>query len=144
MITRLARVGYDYSIGYLKGGFEAWKKAGFETDQIACIATNALAQKMKNGKINLLDVRKNSKYQSEHLPGAENVPLDSLNESMRKVDKDETYYVHCAGGYQSVIFISILKARGYSNLVNIKSGFRALKESGMFKLTEYGRPTTML
>ncbi|MDP4130881.1 MAG: MBL fold metallo-hydrolase [Bacteroidota bacterium] len=144
VITRLARVGYDYSIGYLKGGFEAWKKAGLETDQITCITPNALAQEMKNAKINLLDVRKNSEYQSEHLPGAENVPLDYLNGNMQEVNKDKTYYVHCAGGYRSVIFISILKARGYTNLVNINGGFRALKESGMFKLTEYVRPTTML
>jgi rhodanese-related sulfurtransferase len=144
VITRLARVGYDYSIGYLKGGFEAWKKAGLETDRIDGIATDALAGKMKREKLNLLDVRKNSEYQSEHLQGAKNLPLDYLNENMRRVDRGETYYVHCAGGYRSVIFISILKARGYNNLVNIKGGFRALKESGKFGLTEYVRPTTML
>lgn len=144
VITRLARVGYDYSIGYLKGGFEAWKKAGLETDQVACITEESLMQKMEKGKINILDVRRDSEYHSEHVQGAENVPLDYVNENMQKVNRNETYYVHCAGGYRSVIFISILKARGYKNLVNIKGGFRAVKESGLFRLTEYVRPATML
>jgi glyoxylase-like metal-dependent hydrolase (beta-lactamase superfamily II)/rhodanese-related sulfurtransferase len=144
VITRLARVGYDYSIGYLKGGFEAWKKAGLETDEVACITEESLMQEMGKGKINILDVRKEGEYRSEHVQGAENVPLDYVNENMRKVNRNQTYYVHCAGGYRSVIFISILKARGYKNLVNIKGGFRAVKESGLFKLTEYVRPATML
>ena len=144
VITRLARVGYDHSIGYLKGGFEAWEKAGLETDQVACITVESLMQEMEKGKINILDVRKESEYRSEHVQGAENVPLDYVNENIQKVNRNETYYVHCAGGYRSVIFISILKARGYKNLVNISGGFRALKESGLFKLTEYARPATML
>ena len=144
VITRLARVGYDYSIGCLKGGFEAWKKAGLETDRIVSITEESLMEKMGNERLNILDVRKDSEYSSEHVQGAENMPLDYVNENMQKLNRNETYYVHCAGGYRSVIFISILKARGYKNLVNIKGGFRALKESGLFKLTEYARPATML
>jgi hydroxyacylglutathione hydrolase len=76
--------------------------------------------------------------------GAENLPLDYINDNMQSVDKDKTYYVHCAGGYRSMIFMSILKARGYNNLVNINGGFKALKNEGKFKVTDYVYPATML
>jgi hydroxyacylglutathione hydrolase len=144
VITRLARVGYDYTIGYLQGGIEAWKKAGKETDQIESISANELADIMKDTKdLNILDVRKPSEFQSEHIEGAENAPLDFINDSMLKADKNKTYYVHCAAGYRSMIFVSVLKARGYHKLVDIKGGFKAIKQSGNFKLTDYVCPTTL-
>ena len=145
VITRLARVGYDYSIGYLAGGFKAWKESGQEVDTITSISVDELA-KIKEGDpgIYILDVRKNSEFLSEHVLNAENAPLDYINDSMLKVDKNKTYYVHCAGGYRSMIFNSILRARGYDNLIDVAGGFKVIKESGKFKVSDYVCPTTLL
>lgn len=145
VVTRLARVGYDYSLGYLKGGFKSWKESGHEVDSITSITVDELA-KIQEGDpdIHILDVRKNSEFMSEHVIGAENAPLDYINDSMLKVKKDETYYVHCAGGYRSMIFNSILRARGYDNLIDVAGGFTAIKESGKFKVSDYVCPTTLL
>jgi rhodanese-related sulfurtransferase len=144
VITRLSRVGYDHTIGFLKDGFDAWKKAGKETDHITSIAVDELTGISAKEKINLLDVRKKSEYDSEHVAGAENVPLDYINENLAQIDKNKTYYVHCAGGYRSMIFNSILRARGYDKLIDVNGGFKAMKESGKFKVSEYVCPTTML
>ncbi|MBN7812975.1 MBL fold metallo-hydrolase [Algoriphagus sp. H41] len=145
VITRLARVGYDYAIGYLKGGFKAWKEAGNEVDSITSITAEELAKiKESDPDIHILDVRKNSEFLSEHVVGAENAALDYINESMLQVDKDKTYYVHCAGGYRSMVFNSILRARGYDKLVDIAGGFKALKDSGKFAVSDYVCPTTLL
>jgi len=143
VITRLARVGYDFTIGYLKGGFDAWKKAGKEIDQITSLSADELAVKMQQEDIQVLDVRKKSEYQSEHIETAENSPLDFINESMAQLDKNKTYYVHCAGGYRSMIFTSILRARGYDKLIDVKGGFKAIKESEKFSLTDYVCPSTL-
>ncbi len=145
IITRLARVGYDFTIGYLDGGIEAWISAGKETDTIPNISAKEFAEiEAKTPDINILDVRKKSEFDSEHIIGAENAPLDFVNESMKMVNPSKTYYVHCAGGYRSMSFASILKSRGYNNLINVDGGFKEIKDSGMFKLTEYICPTTML
>jgi hydroxyacylglutathione hydrolase len=145
VVTRLARVGYDHAIGYIKGGFEEWKKAGKEVDSINSISVDELAEIVeKSPNINILDVRKKSEYDSEHMINAENACLDYINDSMLKVDKNKTYYVHCAGGYRSMIFASTLKARGYDKLIDVKGGFKAIKESGKFKVTDYVCPTTLL
>ena len=144
VITRLARVGYDNTIGYLKGGFEAWKNAGKETDSIRSISADELADIIQKENIEIVDVRKKSEYDSEHILEAENAPLDFINDSMAQLDKNKTYYVHCAGGYRSMIFNSVLRARGFDNLVDIKGGFKAIKESGKFKLSEFVCPTTQL
>lgn len=144
VITRLARVGYDFTIGYLKGGYNAWKAAGKESDEIISIDAAALAVIMEKKKVNVLDVRKKSEFLSEHLVDAENAPLDFINDGMAGLDKDKTYYVHCAGGYRSMIFNSILRARGYDNLVDVKGGFKALKESGKFRVSDYVCPSTLL
>jgi hydroxyacylglutathione hydrolase len=144
VITRLARVGYDYTIGYLKDGFKAWQNYGKEIDQITSVTAAELAAIQKNGVINILDARKKSEYQSEHIIDAENVPLDFINDSMMQIDKNKKYYVHCASGYRSMIFTSILKARGFNNLIDIKGGFKAIKESGKFIISEYVCPSTLL
>ena len=145
IVTRLARVGYDNTIGYLKGGFEAWKNAGKETDTIESISVDELAKRMEeNPDLNILDVRKKSEHFSEHLIGSENIALDYINEHIAEVNKDKTYYVYCAGGYRSMIFNSILRARGYDNLIDVQGGFTAIKESGKFKVSDYVCPTTML
>lgn len=145
VVTRLARVGYDFSIGYLKGGFESWLASGKETDSITSIPASELAARMaKDPQAVVLDVRKKSEYDSEHVVDAENAPLDHINESMQTLNRKKTYYVHCAGGYRSMIFVSILKARGFDNLVDVDGGFKKIKESGKFSVTDYVCPSTML
>lgn len=144
VVTRLARVGYDHTIGYLEGGFEAWKKSGKEVDQIESIDVAELSKRVRAGKIEIVDVRKNSEYLSEHIVDAENAPLDFINDSMAQLDKNKTYFVHCAGGYRSMIFNSILRARGYDKLIDVKGGFKAIKESGAFPITDYVCPSTLL
>jgi len=144
VITRLARVGYDFTIGYLKGGIAAWKAANKEVDTIISISPAEMFARFKAGEGEIIDVRKNSEYLSEHIVEAENAPLDFINESMLKINKDKTYFVHCAGGYRSMIFNSTLRARGYDNLIDVNSGFKGIKDSGEFNLTEYICPTTLL
>lgn len=145
VITRLARVGYDNALGHLQGGFESWKNAGKEIDTITSISAEDLANiQTENPNIHILDVRKASENYSERINGSENLPLDYINDNMDKVDKNKTYYIHCAGGYRSMIFASILKARGYDKLIDVAGGFKAIKDSGKFQVTDYVCPSTML
>lgn len=144
VLTRLARVGYDNALGYLDGGFESWKKAGKDIDSLRWVNIETLNEVLKREEVNFLDVRKKSEYESEHIENAINAPLDFVNDALTLIDADKTYYVHCAGGYRSVVFISILQARGYRNLVNVRGGFNVIKESGTCKLTDYVCPTTLL
>ncbi len=141
VVTRLARVGYDNAIGHLEGGFEAWKAAGKETDTIQSITVNELAEKTD---AHILDVRKQSEYLSEHIIGAENMPLDYINDHLSELNKDKQYYAHCAGGYRSMIFTSILRARGFHQIIDVQGGFNAIKASGRFKVSDYVCPTTLL
>ncbi|MEY3983853.1 MAG: hypothetical protein RL160_1412, partial [Bacteroidota bacterium] len=145
IITRLARVGFDNCIGYLDGGFEAWKKAGNEVDSVKRIDADELYQLMKvQPDLQLLDVRKKSEYDSEHVIGAINAPLDYVNDSQSMVNRAKTAYIHCAGGYRSMIFTSILKARGYEQLIDVRGGFKAIRESELFTISEYVCPSTLL
>jgi len=145
VVTRLARVGYDNAIGFLEGGLAAWKNAGKEFDIITSVTIDELAAASGTDQdINVLDVRKNTEYDAEHVKGAVNASLDYINDSMQLVDKNKTWYVHCAGGYRSMIFISVLKARGFDNLIDIKGGFKAIKDSDKFSITDYVCPSTML
>jgi glyoxylase-like metal-dependent hydrolase (beta-lactamase superfamily II)/rhodanese-related sulfurtransferase len=137
VVTRLARVGYDHSIGFLKGGMTAWTRSGKETDSISSVSLKDAAQRLKTNKVGLLDVRKPNEFRIEHVEGAENIPLDYLNENMASIRKDTSYLVHCASGYRSMIFISILKARGYDNLVDVAGGFKDIKNSGKFRIREF-------
>lgn len=141
VITRLARVGYDNSLGYLKGGIEAWKAAGKETDKIESVTPTELKGLLEKGDINVLDVRKFSEYEAEHVADALNVPLDYINGMMEKIDPAETYYTHCLGGYRSVIFNSIQKARGRHNLIDVKEGMKGMLEAGV-PVTDYVCPST--
>ena len=144
-VTRLARVGYDYCLGYLEGGIEAWKAAGMETDQIQRISVSELAEIVETRpETTVVDVRKSSEYLGEHYSKASSAPLDTVNESMLDIPRDKTVYIHCAGGYRSMIFASILRARGYDNLVDVREGFKGIKDSGKFELTDYVCPTTLL
>jgi len=107
------------------------------------VDADQLADLVAKGE-NVLDVRKKSEYDSEHVVDAENAPLDFINDSMQVINRNKIYFVHCAGGYRSMIFISTLRARGFDNLVDVKGGFKAMKESGKFKITDYVCPSTLL
>ncbi|MBI1221685.1 MAG: MBL fold metallo-hydrolase [Bacteroidetes bacterium] len=144
VVTRLARVGYDFAIGYLEGGIQSWMNAGKETEHIESIPAEELADRMEKGGINLLDVRRKSEYDSEHVTGIKNLPLDYINSSMAEIHPEKTYYIHCAGGYRSMIFSSILKSRGFDHVINIQGGFSAMKKSERFEVTDYVCPTTLL
>lgn len=134
-IKRLSRVGYDNCIGYIEGGIDAWKAAGNELNTIDCITVDELADRLEEHPVaTVLDVRTKREYDAGHITGAENLPLDEINMSMDKLDRDATYYIHCAAGYRSVIFISILMARGFEHLVNVTSGYEAIKASGRFNI----------
>ena len=124
-ITRLSRVGFDNVLGYLEGSFFSWKKAGKEIDTLMSISATVLEEKIKD-KIPVFDVRKPAEYASEHLQIAENTPLDFLNNYIAEFPKKENFYVHCAGGYRSVIAASIIKARGFHNVVNVLGGYDAI------------------
>lgn len=131
VVTRLARVGYDNTLGYLKNGMDAWVLAGKETDSLESVTADDFANRYNNGPIHISDVRKCTEYDAEHVTGALNLPLDHINENMVEYDKNKTYYLHCAGGYRSVIAASILKARGYHNLINVEGGYGAIKNTSV-------------
>ena len=143
VITRLARVGYDFSIGYLDGGFESWKNAGKEVDTFERITAEQMAERMKEGSYKIFDVRKASEFDSEHVVGAENVPLNQINDHLAAFPSDEPFAIHCAGGYRSMIAASILKARGWDNFVDVKGGFGEIKDTDI-DVTDYVCPTTLL
>ncbi|WP_394747155.1 MBL fold metallo-hydrolase [Spongiimicrobium salis] len=141
-ITRLSRVGFDGTLGYLDGGFEAWKEADREYDSIVSIDAVELQARSSQGKTLIYDVRKESEFQAEHVVSAHNTPLDFINEHMDEFPMEDTFYVHCAGGYRSVIAASILKSRGIHDLIDVKGGFAAMKEAGM-EVTAYVCPSTL-
>jgi rhodanese-related sulfurtransferase len=142
-ITRLSRVGFDQVIGYLSGGFETWKNSGKEIDQVKSISSKEFEAIYKaNNTVSIIDVRKNSEFLSERIQNAVNIPLSKINEHLDTVSEDGTNYIHCAGGYRSMIASSILKSRGVHNLVNIKGGFKELKEMDL-PMTDYVCPSTL-
>ena len=141
-ITRLSRVGFDGTIGFLEGNFEAWKKAGMDYDTISLISAEEARDAMSAEKIAVFDVRRDGEYSSEHVIDAKHAPLSSLNEYLIEFPKEDNFYVHCAGGYRSVIAASILKSRGIHNLIDISGGFGALKKAGV-KMTDFVCPTTL-
>lgn len=142
VITRLSRVGYDNTLGYLKGGIDAWKAAGKEVDTIVSVGADVLKEKLESDSINVLDVRKPGEYQGEHIEKAKNTPLDFINDEMNRIDKDTEYYVHCAGGYRSVIFSSILKSRGFDKVIDVAGGFEAIVKEGI-PVTDFVCPSTL-
>ncbi len=131
VVTRLARVGYDHTLGYLEGGFAAWQDAGNETDTVTSVAADDFAEKFKNGDLTVIDVRKPTEFDEGHVEGAKNLPLDHISDLMAEFPKDEPMYLHCAGGYRSMIASSILKARGFDNVVNVEGGYGAMKKAGV-------------
>jgi glyoxylase-like metal-dependent hydrolase (beta-lactamase superfamily II)/rhodanese-related sulfurtransferase len=145
VVTRLARVGFDHAFGYLKGGFEAWKQARKEYDHIESIDANQLAEIYQElDPHQIIDVRKKSEFDTEHILGVSNSPLDFIDESKQIFDPNKSYYIHCAGGYRSMIYTSIMRARGYQNLINCSAGFKELKVTGKFQVSTYSQQNTQL
>lgn len=142
-ITRLARVGYDHAIGFLKGGFETWKAAGKDIETVDRISVDEFVERYKNEQPLVIDVRKKSEYASEHIIDAINIPLNAINEHLAEIPKDKPFILHCAGGYRSMIAASILKQRGWDNFVDVRGGFAAISKTDVPK-TAYVCPSTLL
>jgi hydroxyacylglutathione hydrolase len=142
VVTRLARVGYDNVFGHLRGGIAAWKNSGKEVDTIERIDATEFAKRFATNKLRVVDVRKDGEYVAEHVDGAWHASLQFINQEMAAFSKDETNYVHCAGGYRSMIAASLLKSRGYHNLVEIARWFNAIKNTDV-KVTDYVCPSTL-
>ena len=146
-IMRLARVGYDNTVGYLDGGFESWKNAGLEFDTVTSVSAEKLEEILNqvpndNEKVPVFDVRKLGEYAAEHILDVPSTPLDFINDHLPEFPKEETFYVHCAGGYRSMIAASILKSRGYHNVIDVLGGFSAIKKTEI-KTTNYVCPSTL-
>ena len=142
-ITRLARVGYDHAIGYLKGGINSWISKGKETDTTERISAKEFETIFHKKNATLIDVRKKSEYDSEHVEGSINIPLNNLNEHLAEIPKEQPFIVFCAGGYRSMIASSILKQRGYDNFKDVLGGFSAIKETDV-QTSDYVCPSTLL
>ncbi len=141
-IIRLARVGYDHAVGYLDGGFDAWKSEGCEIDTVNRITADEFAEKF-NKKIPTFDVRKRSEFEAEHVVDVVNVPLNEINQHLAKFPENEDFILHCAGGYRSMIAASILKSRGIHNFVDVIGGMAAIAKTATPK-TAYVCPSTLL
>lgn len=141
-ITRLSRVGFDNTLGFLNGGFEAWKDTGRDYDTVTSIPALEFKKVIEKDPVHVFDVRKESEYQSEHIEKAKNTPLDFLNNYLTDFPTEDISYVHCAGGYRSMIASSILKSRGIHNIIDIAGGFKAIKKVGI-SVTDNISPTTL-
>jgi hydroxyacylglutathione hydrolase len=128
-IMRLSRVGYDNCIGFLAGGFDAWVKSGRPVAKVVSISAEDFSERLSASAINVLDVRKPGEYEAQHVKDVPNQPLDFINDWKNKIDKANEYYIHCAGGYRSMIAASILKANGCHSLVDVAGGFAAIQKT---------------
>ncbi|NBL65715.1 MBL fold metallo-hydrolase [Flavobacterium sp. NST-5] len=138
-ITRLSRVGFDNALGYLDGGIENWEKSGFETDFMASVSPEFFAEDFLSKKI--IDARKPGEFEAEHVENAVNIPLDFVNEQLAEIPQKEDFYLHCAGGYRSVIMGSILKSRGIHNFSNVEKGMSGIRQTAV-PLTKFSCPST--
>jgi glyoxylase-like metal-dependent hydrolase (beta-lactamase superfamily II)/rhodanese-related sulfurtransferase len=136
-ITRLSRLGFDNSKGYLKGGINAWIDSGNEVDSVESINKNEFEKLFVDENTKIFDVRNESEFNSEHVIGACNIPLNKLNANLEKINSNGVNYIHCAGGYRSMIASSILKARGIHNFIDIKGGYSAISDSLIINKTKY-------
>jgi len=130
-ITRLARVGFDNVIGYLKNGFNAWVASGKETDKINCVSAEKFSKEFKAKESVVIDVRKETEFDAGHIEDALNMPLASINEWVGTIDPKKHFFIHCQGGYRSMIAASVLQARGYRNFTEVEGGYRMICQSGM-------------
>ena len=129
-ITRLSRVGFDNVLGFLKGGFSSWEEAGKDVDTLSSVSADVLEEKFNQGAL-VFDVRKPGEFKAEHVENVSNIPLDYLDNYMSEFPKDQDFYLHCAGGYRSVIAASILKAQGFNRVINVAGGYAAIKETNI-------------
>ncbi|MDH4298985.1 MAG: rhodanese-like domain-containing protein, partial [Cyclobacteriaceae bacterium] len=141
VVTRLARVGFDHTLGYLKDGFKSWLQADKEIDSIESISAQEFAKRFKKGGLQVVDVRKPSEFQVEHVDNAENTPLDFLNSHLSEIPKEGEVYLYCASGYRSMVAASILKARGWENLIDVSDGFKAIAKTDVPRI-DYVSSTT--
>ncbi len=141
-LTRLSRVGFDSTIGYLQGGFEAWRKAGMEYDTVTTIYAMDLKEAIEKENAIVYDIRKKSEYEAEHVVGARHTCLSTLTNHIAEYPTNKKFYLHCEGGYRSMIASSILKNRGVHNLIDVDGGYESIKEVGI-SLTEYICPSTL-
>jgi rhodanese-related sulfurtransferase len=132
-VTRLTRVGFDNLIGHLKYGFQAWKEAGYEVDTVNRITAEQFANEVKIGENKVIDVRKESEYEAEHVEDAYSRPLAAINEWVKDINPEEHFFMHCAGGYRSMMAASILQARGYRNFSEVEGGFNAISKTNVPK-----------
>ena len=144
VITRMARVGYDHPMGFLKGGVAAWVNEGNPIESMSNVTPDAFSKEFIMKDLKVLDVRKLSEYNSQHLDGAQNFPLDFIYQHLDELNPEEHYYVHCAGGYRSVAAASIMKKFGVKNVTNILGGFNAMKLEERLPLSGFHEQTTML
>ena len=128
---RLSRVGYDNTLGYLDGGLEGWVAAEKETDSIQGVTAEQMETRLSAEKIVVIDSRKPGEYEAERMDGAISMPLDYINQNSPDLDKESPMFVHCRSGYRSLVFISIMKSRGYHNLIDVQGGFSAMKETSL-------------
>ncbi|WP_196885477.1 MBL fold metallo-hydrolase [Aureivirga sp. CE67] len=143
VVTRLSRVGYDNSLGYLKGGLQAWIDAGYEVDKIGSISAEEFKANLENESMEVpMDVRKPNEYNSEHIIGVSSFPLDFIHTNIDDLDKHRNYFVHCQSGYRSLIASSIMKSKGFTNVTDVRGGFKAIKESGA-KTSDFVCPSTL-
>jgi len=144
IVTRFSRVGYDNTLGYLNGGMEDWVAYGYDIDKIGSLSAAKFAERLKEGSMEKpVDVRKESEYQSEHVVGLDNFPLDNIHDNFSEIDPDKEYFLHCASGYRSLIAASIFQAKGVKKVHDVRGGFNDLKETNA-PLTDYVCPTTLL
>ncbi|MDX1333201.1 MAG: MBL fold metallo-hydrolase [Robiginitalea sp.] len=143
-VTRLSRVGYDNTLGFLKGGFDSWKESGKDVETTNRVTVEEVVRKYEKKELPMvIDVRKKSEFDSEHMIDAVNIPLNEINQHLAEIPKDKPFLLHCAGGYRSMIASSILKQRGWNNFADITGGFDEMKETSLPK-SEYICPTTLL
>ena len=130
-ITRLSRVGFDQTIGFLKDGFSSWIESGKETDSLTSISAEQFEREIRNKDSFIYDVRKISEYETSRINSSVNTPLGEINNYLNDFPKDNNFYIHCAGGYRSVIAASILKSKGIHNIIDVKGGFKSIKETSI-------------
>ncbi|HUH51824.1 MAG TPA: MBL fold metallo-hydrolase [Flavobacterium sp.] len=141
VITRLSRVGYDNVVGYLDGGFAAWEQSGKEIDHVKCISAKEFEEINKDASCKVIDIRKEGEFSAEHLENAQSLPLAYINDWMDSIDDTEHFYIHCAGGYRSMIAASILNSRGIRQFTEIGDGFSGLANTCLPK-TAFVCPST--
>ena len=137
VVKRLARVGYDNSMGYLKGGFKSWINAGYNIDTIGSISAEEFKTMFEDNSMEVpLDLRKDGEFESGHVKGINSFPLDYINTNFSEVNPEKKYYLHCAGGYRSLIASSIFKRNGVKQVTDVRGGYGAIKKTGI-RLTDF-------